>query len=108
MDLGADYCQQVDTFGSALVTQTRCLTVLDARCLTNEGERRSSERQAITPARYDEGAIATDQNAATGERGYHNNIFETKKRGSSEKIPSFCVSSDRAETFGVEVVLGGR
>ena len=33
---------------------------------------RSSEKQAITPARYDEGTIATNHNTATGERGYHN------------------------------------
>ena len=39
-----------------------------ARCLLNEGARRSSEKQAITPARYDEGTNATNHNAATGER----------------------------------------
>ena len=27
--------------------------------------------QEITPARYDEGTMATNHNAATGERGYH-------------------------------------
>ena len=43
-----------------------------ARCLLNEGARHSSERQAITPARYDEGTLATNDNAGTGERGYHN------------------------------------
>ena len=26
----------------------------------------------ITPARYDEGTLATNHNATTGERGYHN------------------------------------
>ena len=43
-----------------------------ARCLLNEGARRSSEKQAITPVRYDEGTIAINHNATTGERGYHN------------------------------------
>ena len=36
-----------------------------ARSLPNEGARRSSEKQAITPARYDEGTIATNFNATT-------------------------------------------
>ena len=36
------------------------------------GARHSSEKQAITPARYDEGMFATNHNAAAGERGYHN------------------------------------
>ena len=27
---------------------------------------------ATTPARYDEGTLATDQHTATGGRGYHN------------------------------------
>ena len=63
-----------------------CLTMLDAisaciikivaaclaRCLLNEGARCSSAKQAITPVRYDEGTIATNHDAATGERGYHN------------------------------------
>ena len=48
------------------------IVVCLARCLLNEGVRRSSEKQAITPARYDEGAIDTNHNAATGEIGYHN------------------------------------
>ena len=39
--------------------------------LVNEGARESSSRQAITPARYD-GTLATNHNAAIGERGYHN------------------------------------
>ena len=43
-----------------------------ARCLLNEGATESSSRQAITPARYDEGTLATNHNAATGETGYHN------------------------------------
>ena len=41
-----------------------------ARSLVNEGARHSSERQAIRPARYGEGTLATDHNAATGDRGY--------------------------------------
>ena len=72
--------------GSALVTQTRCFAVtilglqvtrLLAGCHLNEGARYPSARQAITsarqaivPARYDEGALAANHNAATGERGY--------------------------------------
>ena len=32
MDLGVDCCKQVDAFGSALVTHTRCLTMLDVMC----------------------------------------------------------------------------
>ena len=47
------------------------LSCLLAGCLLNEGARESSSRQAITPARYDEGTLATNHNAATGERGYH-------------------------------------
>ena len=35
-----------------------------ARCLPNERARHSSARQAITPARYDEGTLATNPNAA--------------------------------------------
>ena len=35
--------------------------------------RHSSVRQAIRPARIDE-KRPTNRNAATGERGYHNNI----------------------------------
>ena len=46
-----------------------------ARCLLNEGARGSSEKQAITPVRYDEGTIATNHNAPTGERGYHSSIL---------------------------------
>ena len=52
----------------ALVLVAACL----ARCLLNAGARRSSEKQAITPVRYNEGTIVTNHNAATGERGYHN------------------------------------
>ena len=72
-----------DAFGSAMVTHTRCLTMLEvigswisccllARYPLDEGARISSERQAITPARFDGGTLATNHNAATGERGYHN------------------------------------
>ena len=39
-----------------------------AGCLLNEEARRSSSRQAIKPARYDEGTLAINHNAATGER----------------------------------------
>ena len=70
-------------FGSAQVTHTRCLTgawrdvaapisCLLAGCFLNEGARESLSRLAITPAKYDEGTLATNHNAATGERGYHN------------------------------------
>ena len=52
----------------SLVVVAVCL----ARCLLNEGARSSSERQAITPAKYDDGGIATNRNAATGEGGYRN------------------------------------
>ena len=45
------------------------------RYLLDEGARLSSERQAIMPARYDEGTMATNHNAATWERGYHNNVM---------------------------------
>ena len=31
-----------------------------------------NRRNATTPARYDEGTLATNHYAATGERGYHN------------------------------------
>ena len=43
-----------------------------AGCLVNEGAKYSSARQAIAPARYDEGALATNHKAATGGRGYLN------------------------------------
>ena len=42
--------------------------------LSNEGARQSSARQAITPASYEEGTLAENYNAATGERGYRNTI----------------------------------
>ena len=42
--------------------------------ILNEEARRSSERLAITPARYDEGTIATNHKATTWERGYHHII----------------------------------
>ena len=45
---------------------------LFAGCHLNEGAGESSSRQAITPARYDEGTHATNHNSATGERGYQN------------------------------------
>ena len=41
-------------------------------CILNEGARESSSRQAITPARYDEGTLATNHNAAKGKGGYRN------------------------------------
>ena len=50
-----------------------CILVTDclARCLLlKKGARHSSERQAIVPARYDEGTIASKHKAATEERGY--------------------------------------
>ena len=53
---------------SALVVVAACL----ARCRLHEGTRHSSERQAITPAKYDEGVLAKSHNAATGERVFHN------------------------------------
>ena len=72
------------TSGSAHeVTHTRCLTdawkiwllrlvaCLPAGCLVNEGARESSSRLAVTPAKYHEGTLATNHNATTGERGYH-------------------------------------
>lgn len=67
MDLGADYYKQVDAFGYALATHTRHWTMLEvmsacvscclplARCLLDKRAMCSSERQAMTPARYDEG-----------------------------------------------------
>ena len=73
-----------DAFGSALVSHSRCLTMLKVigscisccspRQMSSErwGEALTRKRQAITPARYDEGTLATNHNAATGERGYHN------------------------------------
>ena len=86
MDLGTDYCYICsDASGSAhQVTHTKCLTdawkigllrlvyCLLAGCLLNERARESSSRQAITPARYDGGTLATNHNAARGERGCHN------------------------------------
>ena len=56
-----------------------CIAVVGsllAGCLLNEGARESSSRQAITPARYDEGILATKHNAAIGEKGCHNNNQE--------------------------------
>ena len=47
------------------------ISSLLAGCLLNKGARGSSFRQATTPARYDEGTLATNHNAATGRRGYH-------------------------------------
>ena len=55
-----------------MVKGLELVAVCLARCLLNEGATLSSEKQAIAPARYDEGTIATTRNAATGERGYHN------------------------------------
>ena len=51
------------------------VAVCVARCLLNEGARRSSEKQTTTPARYDEGKIATNHNATAGKSGYHNTGF---------------------------------
>ena len=36
------------------------------------GDRILTSRQAMTPARYEEGTLATNHNAATRGRGYHN------------------------------------
>ena len=51
--------------GQVIVSVAAC----HARRFMNEEARHSSERQAITPAtpaRYDEGTLATNHNAATG------------------------------------------
>ena len=60
-------------FGSALVTHTRCLRMLEVTgsciiscCLTcqmspNERARDSSERKTITPASYDEETLSTNK-----------------------------------------------
>lgn len=42
-----------------------------AGCLSNQRVRHLSVRQATTPAGHDEGRLATNHDAATGERGYH-------------------------------------
>ena len=47
-----------------LLRSFACLLV---GCLLNEGAREFSSRQTITPARYDEGTLATNHNADTGE-----------------------------------------
>ena len=85
MDLGADYCYAGVPLGllrsltrgaSRMLGSYSCLcsllACLLAGCLLNEGARESSSRQTITPARCDEETLATNHNAATGERGYHN------------------------------------
>ena len=64
------------------------------RCLLNEGARDSSVRQAIAPARYegmmirgyDEGTLATNNNAAEGEGGYHNTINNAKIHTAVEAV----------------------
>ena len=86
MDVGTD-CRY-DTYIRYVVLlallwslkQARCLYIiivvsaacLLAGCLLDEGAIKSTSRQAITPARYNEGTPATHRNAATGERGYRN------------------------------------
>ena len=78
MNLWTDYCCYAGSAcDSALVTHTRrlegvILVVVACLNLLNEWTRHSSARQAITPARYDAGTLATKHNAETGERGYHN------------------------------------
>ena len=49
----------------------KLLACLLAGCLMNEGARKSSYRQAITPAKYDEGTCTTNHNAAARKRTYH-------------------------------------
>ena len=52
---------------------TSCISCCLPRQMSSERRGEAlSEKQAITPARYDEGTITTNHNAATGERGYHN------------------------------------
>ena len=63
-----DGCMEV----IVLLTLVACLL---AGCLLNEGAREPSSEQGKTPARYDEGTHATNRNAATGERGYHNKCY---------------------------------
>ena len=53
----------LEVIGSC-ITVAACLS----RCLLYEGARHSSVRQATTPDRYDERTLATNPNAATGER----------------------------------------
>ena len=67
MDLGTDYC-----YAGVLLALPRSLTRGARRMPLNEGARKSWSRQAIAPAKYDEGTFTTNHNAATGERGYHN------------------------------------
>ena len=87
MDLGIDYCYVGVCFWLCLGHSHKVLdgcveekyiivaciiNCLLAGCLLREGARQYSPRQAITPARYDEGTLVTNDDAATEERGYHN------------------------------------
>ena len=63
-----DGCLEVD-----VVASISCL--LARRMLF---ERRGERAQAMTPARFDEGILATDHNTVTGERGYHNTMVGPK------------------------------
>ena len=49
-----------------------CISFLLAECLLREGASKSSSKQAITLARYDEGILATNHCATTGGGCYHN------------------------------------
>ena len=60
----------IDDAGSYRLYKFVIVAAYLAGCLLNEGASRSPGRQAITPARYEEGALVTNLNAATGERGY--------------------------------------
>ena len=68
MDLGTDYCSawlplallrlSQKVLGGCLEVIAACVSCLLAHsCLLNERARGSSSRQAITPARYDEGIL---------------------------------------------------
>ena len=50
-----------------------CVSCCSPRQISSERKGRGAhtKKQAIAPAMYDEGTIATNHNAATGERGYH-------------------------------------
>ena len=53
--------------GFTIVSCSSCL--LTRRVSSERAGEKSSSRQAITPARYDERTLAKKHNAATGERG---------------------------------------
>ena len=84
MDLATDYCIAKQAVLLALLCGhsrkvlegCHSRITVDARvlagCLLNEGARHSSARQAIMRARYDEGTLATNRNAATREKRCHN------------------------------------